>query len=398
MKKILLFTAVLALSVSLHATKVEIGKDQEIFVDGKPFFPIMQWAQSKNKMEEQKQYGINTFFGQGDESTAEAYAAEAARLGLFVVTAFKEEQVESVRNSPALLGWLYKDEPDMPGKDKKAPRIPLAESIAVYEKARALDKEHPMFLTLTPKFDPNIEKVNYDISFYRGYNKATDIIGYDIYPIYGTMSVDKLWWVASGVTELERLYKGKPVYAFIETSAGSKWISPARMRHPFPYEIRCEVWMAIIRGAKGIAYFTHSWVAPENIGNPNMKKRMAEDKSNKYYTQFGVPEENKKELTRINSQITKLTPVLFSPDISGKVSRETSGGGEVEILVKEKDGKTWIFAVNMKRSSCAVKFRVPGLKAKTKILVDEENRTLEAGTQGFSDNFTEHAVHIYTLE
>ena len=397
MKKIFFFFCILALSLPLYATKVEIGKDLEIIVDGKPFFPIMQWAQSKTKMEEQKKYGINTFFGQGDESTAVEYAAEAARLGLFVVTAFKEEQVEAVRQSPALLGWLYKDEPDMPGKDKKAPRIPTAESIAIYEKARAMDREHPMFLTLTPKFDPNIEKVNYDISFYKDYNKATDIIGYDIYPIFGSMSVEKLWWVASGVTELQRLYKGKPAYAFIETNAGSKWISPSRMRHPFPYEIRCEVWMAIVRGVKGIAYFTHAWVSQENIGNPNMKKRMAEDKTNKFYTQFGVPEENKKELTKINNQITRLTPAICSPDILGKVTKEAAGG-DVEIMVKENEGKIYIFAVNMKRSSCLVKFKVPDLKSNVKIAVDEENRSITAGNREFSDKFSEHATHIYVIE
>ena len=195
------------------------------------------------------------------------------------------------------------------------------------------------------------------------------------------------------MTELNKLmdYK-KPIYAAIETCGGSRWITPSKQRHPYPYEIRCEVWMAIIHGAKGIVYFTHSWVEPSEIGNLNSKLKRGQSK---YYTQFGVPPENQKELKKINAQITRLTPVIYSPDVNGKVSVESNG--EIKIMVKEYENKMYIFAVNMKMKNDEATFKVSGLKTGTKINVDEENRFIEAKDGEFTDKFSEYAVHIYVV-
>jgi len=396
MRIVLCILSFLLIFASVYGTVVTIGPNKEILVDGKPFFPIMQWAQSRSRMAEQRSCGFNTYFGQGDNSTALEYANEARKHGLMVIVAFKEDEVSFVKEHPALLGWYYRDEPDMPDKTGKGPRIPIKESISVYEKLKSLDKNHPMFLTLTTNYSKSIEGSKYDdVSFYKEYKKATDIIGFDIYPIYGNMKPECLWWVATGVTDLRKIVDDKlPIYAWIETNAGSKWITPSRMRHPYPYEIRAEVWMAIIRGAKAIGYFTHSWVEPSEIGNPNSKLKRGQSK---YYTQFGVPPENQKELGKINTQITKLTPIICSADVIGKVKEEESGGGDVEILVKEYEGKLYIFAVNMKRGETNVKFKVEGLKKGTKIEVDEEKRDIVAEEGMFEDNFKEHAVHIYII-
>ena len=48
-----------------HAAEVDIGPNNEIRVDGEPFFPIMQWVQSGFRIEEEVAYGFNTFVGNG---------------------------------------------------------------------------------------------------------------------------------------------------------------------------------------------------------------------------------------------------------------------------------------------------------------------------------------------
>jgi len=400
MKKVLaaMLLFCLLMPMELSAAKVEIGKNKEFLVDGKPFFPIMQWLQKKTNMPQQKELGFNTYVAQGDKSTAKEYCDEAKKNGLFTVLGYKKEEVAGVKVHPALLGWFYKDEPDMAGKDKIAPRVPLSESISVYEECKAADSDHPMFLTLTTGYSKsedanaagNKEK---DLSFYKQYAKATDIIGYDTYPIYGNNRPESLFWVANAASELDKLMEGKkPVYAWIEANGGSKWITPSKQRHPLPFEIRCEVWMAIVNGCKAIGYFTHTWVAMDQIGNPASTVKRGESK---YYSQFGVPENNKQEIGKINKQITKLTNPLCSTDIKDRVQTDNKN---IQFLVKEYGKQLYVFAVNMKRQSEKASFKVKGLKEKTKISVDEENRELAAKPGEFDDDFKEHDVHIYVME
>lgn len=381
---------------------ITIGKNREILVDGKPFFPIFVGMQNRSKISELKQYGFNTFFTQGDSSTALQYCDEAKNNNVYAVVHFKEDQVGPVKNHPALLGWVYADEPDMQGKDKKAPRIPMQESVSVYRKCKSMDPTHLMFLTLTTGYnkvttDRNSEVTRgKDLDFYRDYAKATDVIGYDTYPIFGNMQPDCLWWVPSAAKELDKLMEGKkPLFSWIETNGGSKWITASKQRHPFPFEIRCEVWMSIVNGCNAIGYFTHTWVAMDKIGNPLYTKRGGYEGD---YKQFGVPKDNCEELKKINKQITKLTPILCLANIKGKVKEEELSGGEVDIMVKQDNNSTYVFAVNMKRQKEKVKFTIEGLKKGTKIEVDEENRKIDAEDGFFTDDFTEHAVHIYKVQ
>jgi hypothetical protein len=72
----------LSIKISLAAT-VTIGANKEVVLDGKPFFPIMQWVQNASLMASEKQYGFNTFVGQGDNSTALQYCDEAKKQGVY---------------------------------------------------------------------------------------------------------------------------------------------------------------------------------------------------------------------------------------------------------------------------------------------------------------------------
>ena len=63
--------------------KVEVGKNREFVVNGKPFFPIMSWAQPSKMYPKLRDLNFNTFCGNAD-------AVAAKEVGRYAVTAFKK--------------------------------------------------------------------------------------------------------------------------------------------------------------------------------------------------------------------------------------------------------------------------------------------------------------------
>jgi hypothetical protein len=219
------------------------------------------------------------------------------------------------------------------------------------------------------------KKAYYDVAVRGG-----DIVGFDVYPIYGYNLDDKLYWVRDGVEQL-RQFAGpnKPVFACIETSKGSRWVTYDRQKDVLPEHTRAEVWMAIIRGATGIIYFTHAW-------------RPA-------FTEFAPTEEMQAELRRLNGQITRLAPAILADPARMPVSIGLSGGLECDIMGREFDGSIYVFANNldMQRRAGTATIRVEGLRAGTRIQVLDETREIVAGNDYFEDYFGPLAVHLYRI-
>ena len=111
LNKLLIVIAIASLSVSAMAQnpvepikKVEIGKNREFVVNGKPFFPIMSWAQPSKNFKPLQQLWINTACGDADP-------AAAKEAGVYAVTDGK--QIAKAPND-MILGMIFDDEPDMP--------------------------------------------------------------------------------------------------------------------------------------------------------------------------------------------------------------------------------------------------------------------------------------------
>jgi hypothetical protein len=356
--------------------KVEVGKNREILVNGKPFFPILSWAQSARRFERLRALGFNTFCGgRGKESCDAARQAGGYALPHFA---------EGVKGHPALLAYLQPDEPDL-GFDKGRPRTSPEAVVEQYRKIRAADDTRPVFQNLTSAFmesGPGAERrtAAERKAYYEAVVRGADLLGFDIYPIYGWNRDDRLIWVAEGVTDLAR-YAGpsRPVFAFIETSKGSRWIDADRQKDVRPEHTRAEVWMAILRGATGIAYFTHAW-RPE-------------------FTEFRPDEEMQRELKRLNEQITRLAPVLLSGPARAKVSIAFEGGLAGEAAAREHEGSLYLFANNldMKGRGGKATLSVEGLRSGSRIEVIDEARTLVADEGRFTDDFAPLAVHLYRV-
>jgi hypothetical protein len=264
---------------------------------------------------------------------------------------------------------------------RNEPRTLPEVTLKQYRAIKAADPSRPVFMTLTGNFHPHFKKWTKArrSALYPAYIQATDVIGYDIYPIYGWNKPEWLYLGHEATKLLVNMAGDRPVYAWIETSKGGQWTGPLeRQKDVTPAHIRAEVWMSICRGATAIGYFTHIW-------KPS-------------YKQFGVPDENRVALREINEQITRLTPAILGSRPKPEVTIDSAPSVKLDIMAKRFDGHLYLFAVNFDERPAEPTIRVPGLPAGKSIVVVDENRTLHSVEGSFRDSFKPLAVHIYRFD
>jgi hypothetical protein len=85
-----------------------------LLVDGKPFLPLIVWAQPSSTLAEQKQLGLNTVHvGESEaKDPLQPYLDQAQKLGLMVLVDRNRYQ-EAVKGHPAILAWTVEHEPEM---------------------------------------------------------------------------------------------------------------------------------------------------------------------------------------------------------------------------------------------------------------------------------------------
>ena len=367
--------------------KVEVGQNAELLVNGKPFLPIMLWLQNETHIKDGLAIGVNTFAGNGSHLSNRIYLDRLADAGLYGVLHFDT----GIINHPYLLGWIHNDEPDYPGKrasdGSRWPRMSVEEVAEVYQRIKEADtaSPRPVFLTFTAYFMKELT------TYYTQEQKAAiyppmaanaDIVGFDVYPIAGWNRPDWLYRVADGISDLREVAgAGKPLYAWIETNKGGQWISPEMQLPVTPADTRAEVWMALIRGATGIGYFTHSWVPS--------------------YTQFAPDSEMVAALRQLNERLARLAPALLAPPAPEAEGTEMVMPSNIACHFKmtKLNNDLWIFAQNidMRRLAGRATFRLPGLEAGTIIEVIDEDRLLVAGDGQFSDDYAPLAEHVYRI-
>ncbi len=263
------------------------------------------------------------------------------------------------------------------------PRARPDEVLEHYRRIKAADPSRPVFMTLTGYFHPHFSKwpEAERAALYSRYVRAADVVGYDIYPIYGWNKPEWIYLVHDATALLRQLAGPRPVYAWIETSRGGQWTGPLEGQHEVrPEHIRAEVWMAVCRGATAIGYFTHVW-------KPS-------------YRQFGVPEENRRALREINRQITRLAPAILAQEPSNKPTIHSPDGVKLDLTARSFEGDLYLFAVNYdeRLRETAARVSIAGLRAGRTIEVVDEGRTIRSAEGGFADTFGPLAVHIYRVK
>lgn len=348
------------------------------------FFPIAVWLQNPSKAQQYKQAGINTYIGLWRGPTQEQLAQLKA-AGMKVICHQNAASLKYVDDS-TIIGWMHGDEPDNAQalRDNKGYGPPIAPQKIIddYTKIRQADPTRPVILNLG-------QGVAWDNWYGRGvrknhpedypeYIKGCDIASFDIYPACHDKPeiAGKLWYVAYGVDRLTQWAQGrKVVWNCIECT---------RIHNPntkaTPHQVRCEVWMSIIHGSKGLIYFVHEWEPKFNesalLSDPNMLA----------------------EVTAVNRQITELAPVLNSPTLEGPAGAPSlDNPAPVATMIKKYGGATYLFAVEMTGKETLATLTVPALKGQKTAEVLGENRRLASNDGVFKDHFAAWDVHLYQI-
>lgn len=359
----------------------DLGANRELRVNGRAFFPLMNFYQSPASFTNAEAMGLNAYFMPGAKPAPKAYLDALWEKRLYGFVPFAEDAV----GHPALLGWVQPHEPEkaflLKGKTEMSPQKML-ESYAAMKQAAPT---RVVAIDFSPEFmaDKDVAKELSDAQkrrYYPEYANAADIVTYNIYPIWGHNRPEKIDWVAEAAAELRRLVgHDKPLFAMIETTTGWRKIDPKEQKPLAMEDVRAEVWMAVIRGATGIIYFTHQF-------KPT-------------FSQHGLDAERHAALKAINDQITRLAPAILSADAADQPTITIEGGLAAQCLAKKTFDGLVIFAQNidMQRRGGKAVIACKGLKPGTTIEVVDENRTLTADKDGFTDQFDKLAVHIYRI-
>ena len=348
-------------------------------------FPIAVWLQSVENIGAYKNIGVNYFSGLWAGPT-ESQLSGHTTAQMPVIAEPNAVGLNSANNG-IIKSWLHMDEPDNAqsnGSGGYDPPILPSAIVTRYQAMKAADASRPVSLNLGQgvAWDGWIgrgTRTNHPED-YAEYAKGADIVSFDIYPVNSTNAdtKEKLWLIAFGVDRLRQWgnYQ-KPIWSWIETTK----INATDNRIPTQVEVKAEVWMAIIHGARGIGYFCHqlspTFIEAGLLSNASMA------------TAVGA----------INAQITALAPVLNTQSVSNGVTNSTTPSAiPVDTMVKRSGGYTYVFAVPMRPGSVNASFTLRSFTGSSSMEVVGEGRTITASNGVFQDAFTSYAVHIYKIQ
>jgi hypothetical protein len=103
-------------------------------------------------------------------------------------------------------------------------------------------------------------------------------------------------------------------------------------------------------------------------------------------------------MSRLADQSHRLRDVIYSPEAENAVTYRELQNGRVDIVTKVYDGKTYIFAANMRGSAQQVKFTYTNAPSGDSVAVFDENRKVALSASTFTDTFAAYSVHIYVVD
>jgi hypothetical protein len=365
------------------------------------FFPIGVWGETlpdstdaRNVVDRYDTMGIN--FYSGDWGIAPAIKTKMAGLGMYVLsdeahTTFDEPDWRGcadgsggIQNeATSWFPWFSTRRRTMnstTGAPNSGPAHPawlqqLADGL------RARDASRPVFgqFTKIARAGTSAQDSWVDDADARAYIAANDIISYDWFVLtdachYTPCSYGNVWNQGDAVRNVRRLANyTKPVWPAIETS----YVTDYATYRPSAADVNAEVWHSIIAGARGIHYFNHDFKAGT--------ARVLQDPR---YTDITT------QVTKTNTLITQLAPVLNAPYADGYLTSHT---GNIDTMVKydARDGSFYLFTASRQNTPQDVTFN---LATGTTIEAIGENRTLTTTNGRFTDRFTNNTtIHIYKI-
>lgn len=354
-----------------------LDKSGVLQVDGKPFFVVGMYTLQNRKgshdevLAEARAAGFNTtvFYASTPPDLMPLMdAAQRNGIRAFVYPTLPttvrkrngtiaeiRSDVDERTTHPALLGWYVVDEPE--GIGETSPQTVET----MYQTVKQTDTQHPASLVVMSP------------AAARRYGESSDIVWVDPYPV----PEQPVTYVSETVAGAVKAVPNHPVWAVLQAFDWNVWnkghlVGPHR---PTPAEARCMTYLALVHGAKGIIYWAHT--------------------ASKYYIE-DYPE-HWAAMKGLAGELRDLSPVLLTESAATKPSIEPRNA-PVDLMVKQHEGQTYVFAVNHEPKTCEVHFNLPGVVSDKPVAVMFENRSVSADKTGWKDSFEPLAVHVYRLE
>lgn len=331
-------------------------RGEVIHLHGKPFFPVMVIDQcTSDDLARIRELGINLVLNEHcDGVSPERQLAMMQQRPLTVL-----EAGSSSLRGPGLVGWTYPDEPE---NNNWTPDR-LRDQFAV---RRASPDGLLSFVTTGGGFfHAPFRDTRVDRGDYREYARLADVAGFDLYPL-GHCRRD-LVSVYDAQREFELLAGPMPTFQWIETGP----IKPDYCGgfSMSAQELKAEVWLAVVGGARGVGFFTHTW-SPD-------------------HDPFDVRYE-------IGHAIWQTAGLLGAvrPGLLGRTASSGVNSGAIKVLARRGGNRTYVFAVNTLRTPVVAQIHVPQL-ANGKVTPFGERRTVPVSNARFSDRFAGLGVHVY---
>ena len=335
------------------------------------FWPIGVWLQDPMvNAAKFRKIGVNVFIGLWQGPTK----AQLSALASASMPAFADQNATGLTSPDkgVIKAWMQVDEPDNAQPKGKGygpcigPRVIQNRYLAM----KAADPTNPVYLNL----GRGVSETHWygrgpscygRTKMYPEYAKGADILSFDVYPVNEGYP---LVAIANGVDNLRAWGGGKPVYAFIETTAISGRTGPTRA------QIKAETWLAIIHGATGTEYFCHVF-APRFVEAGCLAPTIAT------------------ALRAQDKQIESLAPVLNSATVTGT---SVSSTRRIDQMTKRYGGATYLFAVNTTPKSTRATFTLSDPRMETARVIGER-RSILAPSGRFTDTLTGYATRLYRI-
>jgi hypothetical protein len=250
-----------------------------------------------------------------------------------------------------LAGWTYPDEPENNGWTPER----LART---YSYPRGSDDGLVSFVTTTSGF------LHGGAATARAFARLADVAGFDLYPLNHCQS--DLAAVYDAQRAFVRSVGAMPTFQWIETGPiVSSYCGGFRMT---PAQLRAEAWLAVVGGARGIGFFTHTL---------------------KPASDFGVASDVAHAIQRFAGLAGAVKPGLVGTTIGS-----SSDSGAIKVLARRAGKRVYVFAVNALPQRVRAQLTVPGL-GQGKASVFAERRSVVVSSDRLADTFGPLAVHVY---
>jgi hypothetical protein len=394
-----------------------IDENNSFVSGGKKYFPVTPWQMSTNEFASAAGKYVNCAFGEGYTATHNCvswtgYLTSSSTNNILAIGPQRWEglgETNCEKNSdprkiveyvtgtsakPAMAMWMWKDEPNMGGRDLEVPAEVLSSWTYL---SHVNDPQHPVVDNLygfdyLSYYTPTGSYVDYlrtDSTFGGKKHFSFDALGHDIYPIhFGDYSALKgrrviSEWAASIDKLSSNNYNLMPYMMFIEVQdIGGRPTPP-----PTANQIIMESWIGITHGSKAINWFPY----------------------------FGsTPQAAITAMSNLYTQITNFSQVILAgPSARSFANTATTPSNRVDCLLRTvgagADTSSYLFAVRVTEpdptavfvdwkepDTVKATFSIGGI-GNADVVVEGENRTLKAANGSFTDAFGKCAVHIYRI-